>query len=137
MIFWPKIFFWKNHIFFGSFISWYYFVYILLRILCWFWIFNFLRFTFQYFGRYWQWKFNQNPNNAIFWARFALVTVFFGLNRLILVKAIQGEYWAAMLGSVVCNCVIFRNLIQKKKLFGVIWNSYFFFVTLSQNKIEI
>ena len=30
-----------------------------------------------------------------------MVTVFFGPNRLILVKATQGWYWAAMLGSVV------------------------------------
>ena len=30
-----------------------------------------------------------------------MVTFIFGLNRLILVKATQGWYWAAMLGSVV------------------------------------
>ena len=64
----------------------------------------------QYFGRYRQSKFGQNPKNAVFWARFAMVTVFFGPNRLILTKATQGRYWAAMLGSVEVGASMFWSV---------------------------
>ena len=30
----------------------------------------------RYVGRYRPWRFDQNPKNAVFWARFAMVTVF-------------------------------------------------------------
>ena len=36
-----------------------------------------------------------------------MVTVFFGPNRLILIKATQGRYWAAMLGSVPVDASMF------------------------------
>ena len=64
----------------------------------------------QYFGRYRQSKFGQNPKNAVFWARFAMVTVFFGPNRLILIKATQGRYCAAMLGSVEVDASMFWSV---------------------------
>ena len=67
-------------------------------------------FLLQYFGRYWQPKFGQNSKNVVFWARFAMVTVLFGTNRLVLVKATQGRYWAAMLGSVKIGASMFWSV---------------------------
>ena len=55
---------------------------------------------FQYFRRYRQWKFGQYLKNAVFWARFTMDTIYFGPNRLILIKASQVWYCVAMLGSV-------------------------------------
>ena len=100
-----KFWFKKKTYFFRSFTNWYFFVFILLRILCWFRICYFFR-----FWRYWRWKFGKNPKNAVFWTRFAMDTVFFGTNRLVLVKATQGRYWAAMLGSVLFGVYMFRSV---------------------------
>ena len=62
----------------------------------------------QYFGRYMPWKFEQNPKNAIFRARFTMVTVFFGPNQLVLVKTTPGRYGACMLGSVSVGASMYR-----------------------------
>ena len=82
--------FFERNIFFRSFTNWYYFVSILLRILCWFRICNFLALK--------VWPKSQKLR---FWARFAIVAAFFNPNRLVLAKATQGRYWAAMLGPVI------------------------------------
>ena len=46
-----------------------------------------------YIGRYILSKFGQNPENAVFWTKFAMVTVFFGTNQLVLVKVTQGQWY--------------------------------------------
>ena len=86
---------------------------------------------FLYFGRYRHSKFGQNPKNVVFWARFAMVTVFFGPNRLILIKATQCRYWAAMLGSVyrsvpLCfgQCLLCRSVLLRPVILCIYLNCH-------------
>ena len=98
-----------------SFTNWYFFVSILLRIICWFRIYTFFLGLLQYIGRYWSWKFGQNPENYVFWAIFAMYTIFFGTNRFVLVKAtgpVLGHYGRVCAGRCYIT-TLFAWLFKK------------------------
>ena len=84
----------------------------------------------QYFRRYMSWKFGQFPK-CRFWARFAMVTDFFGPSQLVLVQITHSRYRASdpmhiTLSAFWCLWYRFRGEIAEIAVLSKIKLFYYF-----------